>query len=236
MDIKAVLFDAGGTLIHPQPSMEQIYASVLTTLGVKVPPDEFAMILRLTIKDYRLRARGGRAPYLPISEDEDKGMWKAIITDLTVGVPALKDVDVDAWAERLYQTLSDPRAWAVYPDAAEVVPKLAGAGFMLGVVSNWNPHLTKILADHGLARHFKTVTVSTLAGVQKPDPQIFQKALQEIGVGPEASIFVGNNYEDDIVGACTAGIRAALLQRNGDRSSQGITDLRELLPHLMPAE
>jgi putative hydrolase of the HAD superfamily len=118
---------------------------------------------------------------------------------------------------------------------AELLERLRKAGYRLGVVSNADGRVASYLETAGLAKYFDIIVDSHLFGVEKPDPRIFQHALQQLDVAPENAIYVGDVYEVDVLGARAAGIKAILLHV-GDRDPQWDCDvvhsLRELIPQM----
>ena len=86
----------------------------------------------------------------------------------------------------------------------------------LGVVTN-NSTAEQIekLRVLNIAGYFDTVVISENVGVTKPDPKIFAIALQRIGARPDETVFVGDNWTNDIVGAINAGLAAVWLSHEG---------------------
>jgi putative hydrolase of the HAD superfamily len=102
--------------------------------------------------------------------------------------------------------------WCVPGDgAAEAVRELSEAGYRLGVVSNSNGEIDRILAKAGLAKPFEVIVDSGVVGVEKPDPRIFEIALERLDVKPEEAVYVGDLPWVDVRGATAAGIRPILI-------------------------
>ncbi|HEV2844695.1 MAG TPA: HAD family hydrolase, partial [Thermoanaerobaculia bacterium] len=103
----------------------------------------------------------------------------------------------------------------------------------LGVISNWDGRLPKVLEELGIARFFDAVTWSGKVGTEKPDRRIFLYALGDLGVEPSEALHVGDGRLEDVEGAVAVGMRALHLTRN-----TGGGDLRDLapLPGLVAAE
>jgi putative hydrolase of the HAD superfamily len=97
----------------------------------------------------------------------------------------------------------------------QALGRLKAAGLLLGVVSNSEGRVGQALEAAGLREYFDVVVDSGLIGIEKPDPRIFQAALEALGVGPEEALYVGDLYEVDVVGARAAGIEAVLLESSG---------------------
>jgi len=132
--------------------------------------------------------------------------------------------------------------WLAFPDAAEVLGALKSRGLVLGVVSNWEDtpgsSLEGILEAVGLMRYLDFALPSHAVGAAKPNPRIFQAALQRAGVSAWEAVHVGDSLTTDVAGARGAGITPILIDRRGRRASPGcavIRDLREL-PKLVELE
>jgi putative hydrolase of the HAD superfamily len=102
-----------------------------------------------------------------------------------------------------------------YPDAAPALGRVRTLGLPTAVVSNWDCSLRGVLADLGLAGLLDAVVVSAEVGSAKPDPGIFEAALQTLGCLPQTALFVGDSLDTDVAGARNAGLRAVLLDRTG---------------------
>jgi len=89
--------------------------------------------------------------------------------------------------------------------------RLRDAGFELAVVSNSEGTIEQMLIEVGLREFLDAVVDSAVVGITKPDPRIFQIALDRLGVSPADAIMVGDSPSADIAGAHAAGLRAALL-------------------------
>ncbi len=126
----------------------------------------------------------------------------------------------------------------VYPDAVATLNALKAAGVRLGLVSNTtNPGFMKDLEreQFGLAPYFDFAIYSSEVPFRKPHPSIFKLAIKRVGTLPEKILFVGDNYEADIVGAHNVGMATAWINRDGTDQPEGptpdyrLTGLEELL-------
>jgi len=136
--------------------------------------------------------------------------------------------------DRLGRAFRERGAWTVYADVVPALGELRAAGVRLGVVSNWDSRLPRLLDDLGLAPFFDAVAVSHLEGVEKPDPELFHRVLRRLHARPDGALHVGDVPEVDLDGARAAGLDAALVDRRGklDGSYPAMKDLT-LLPDLV---
>jgi putative hydrolase of the HAD superfamily len=120
----------------------------------------------------------------------------------------------------------------VPPDVPGVLTTLRRRGCRLGAVSNSNGSVQRKLTELGLAGSFEVVLDSAVEGIEKPDPRLFLRALQRMGVRPEQAAYVGDIYHVDVVGARAAGLQPVLVDPCGlhaDKPCRRIAALEELL-------
>jgi putative hydrolase of the HAD superfamily len=138
--------------------------------------------------------------------------------------PGVSELDRDAFFEAAYGHFAEPGVWEFYPEVPEVLEALSGR-FGLAVVSNFDGRLRMILEHLGLTKFFSHVFLSSELGADKPDPEIYRRALRLTGVQPNETLHVGDDPERDWDGAAAAGLSVFRLDR--PRNS-----LRDLLPSL----
>ena len=119
-----------------------------------------------------------------------------------------------------------------YPESEAVLRRLRETGVGMYVVSNWDLGLFEVLEDLDWMRYFDGVVVSAVSGVEKPDPRLFEEALEASSVGRDRVVHVGNDPVTDISGAAEAGIDTVLVDRKGNIAAPEATfvipDLSEL--------
>lgn len=109
------------------------------------------------------------------------------------------------------------RLWSrVIPGVPEALAALRAAGLQLVVVSNSDGTVDRGLTAVGLRQHLDAVVDSHRVGFEKPDPRIFQHAIERSGADPRRTLHVGDLYDADVVGARAAGLHALLLDPFGD--------------------
>ena len=138
--------------------------------------------------------------------------------------------------ERLAVHFRDVSSWALYSDVEASLDELARLDLPLGIVSNWDSHLPRLLEALGLARRFRAVAVSAIEQTGKPDAEIFLRMCARVGVDPAWCLHVGDSRAEDFEGARAAGLEALLLDREGRHTDVPATDrirsLAEIAPRL----
>lgn len=225
-NVEAVFFDAGGTLIHAKPSVGEVYSRITGSLGVPIAAGRFEELFLEAWNQYV--GRIGKEPLpLPVSDADDRAMWRRISRMVYDWTPELHAIEYSRWFDTLYGTFTTSAVWQPYEEVPEVLEKLSGQGYLLGVVSNWSSYLRAILTDLGIARYMRFLVISADIGFRKPDRQIFERAGALAGVPLGRCLHVGDTFEDDYAGAERAGLVATLLNRKG---SDGLPSRRAGLP------
>jgi putative hydrolase of the HAD superfamily len=186
--IRAVLFDIDGTLYDRDAAMLSLADEQYAVFRGRMPAvDKSVFVARLLDIDdhgYRLRSEVyGRLA-------EEFGL------DNTVAV----ELERHFWQE--YARRCD-----VSDDTRITLETLRSAGKKLGVISNGQTtwQMTK-LEGLGLVSCFDTVLISESEGIRKPDPRIFHRAVERLGVAPDEAMFVGDQPQVDAEGAHNAGL------------------------------
>ena len=123
--------------------------------------------------------------------------------------------------------------------AAKALQRARDAGLIVGVISNSNGSVQRALEIAGLAPHLAFVIDSKVVGITKPDPRIFALGREAAGTAPEETVYVGDSYFVDVVGARQAGFGAVLFDPGrtwGARDCAIATDLCEAVDHAMRAD
>lgn len=116
--------------------------------------------------------------------------------------------------EQLTEVLLESLRFTPFPDAATALGTLRASGIRAAAVSNWDCSLRDVLGGVGLAGMLDAVVTSAEVGTRKPDPRIFEVALEAVQCPPARAIFVGDSLEIDIAGGRATGIRSVLLDRS----------------------
>ncbi|MGH2572516.1 MAG: HAD family hydrolase [Actinomycetota bacterium] len=226
MAYRAVFFDAGETLVHPHPSFPELLTLTLREEGLEVDPVLIREKLYVVSDRFARSAREGEL--WSTSPERSKLFWASVYGEL------LAEMGLefgDGLAERLYRTFTDLSNYRLFPDVELTLILLRDAGLKLGVISNFEEWLERLLESLQVARFFDVRVISGVEGMEKPDPRIFWLALERTGVSPEESVYVGDNPMFDIEPAEEVGMFAVLLDRRGrfpDHPGTRITTLQDL--------
>lgn len=203
--LRAVLLDAGGTLIHMPLSPEELLASLCGRMGHPITLDQARagfLASEQFYSDHYLSHPGGRNDF-----------WLRYHAQalLALGIP-------DPAGERaafLSHSFGQEGVWQAYPEARDACAALLGMRLRLGVVSNGPTTVPDLLAHAGLLDFFEVVVTSQGEGMEKPDPRIFRAALERMGLSPAEVVYAGDLPEVDVLGARAAGMRGILVDRHG---------------------
>ena len=121
-------------------------------------------------------------------------------------------------------------------EAAKALQRARDAGLIVGVISNSNGSVQRALEEAGLAAHLQFVIDSSVVGIAKPDPRIFELGVRAAGTTPEETVYVGDSYFVDVVGAQRAGLGAVLFDPGrlwGERDCAIATGLCAAVEHAL---
>ena len=202
MPIEAIFFDAGFTLVFPDPSLT---LAPLASRNIRLTQEQLFAAERHA--KHRLDESHSHGDF-----GVDAHYWQTFYAHLLehIGVP--HDA---ALLDALAASTRKGTNWrTVRPGTHEALQDLR-TRYRLAVISNSDGTVGQLLDEVALGQYFESVTDSHVCGCEKPDPRIFHAALDTLGVRPEQSIYVGDLYSVDYVGARAVGMRALLMDAAG---------------------
>jgi len=205
MIIRAVLFDAAETLFTTRGSVGEIYATVARDYGSQVP-------LHVIQAAFARHFRGAG----PVSIEDQKDWWKNVVYRVFNEVGMVPNFD--QFFEQVYDRFRGSEGWTLFPETIDVLKDLKGRGLKLGLISNFDTRVYSVLQSLGIRQFFDTVTLSSETGHCKPDPKIFEAAVQALRVPPPQILLVGDSLHDDVEPGSRAGLISVLIDR-ADRHS-----------------
>ena len=185
IEIKAVIFDLYGTLIYNHDTNP--YGRLFVQLGLS--PDEMRLAKRIAM-----------------TED---------FTDLTELVsrikPGAKIIDLTSYEQEVAAGISSART---FPETYEVLEALQKRDLQIGLISNLASPYKKSFFDLGLEKYFASTIFSCEVGLRKPDPKIYERAMQDLKLEPAQAFMVGDTLHSDVEGPISMGMKAILIDRS----------------------
>ncbi|NOU92837.1 HAD-IA family hydrolase [Paenibacillus sp. LMG 31456] len=227
---KAVFFDVGDTLMTI-PAARVIMQQFLAARSLHRAEEEVG---DLFTEAFRLFYYGRQLdPFEVCTPESDRAFWMKlyhyILDKLGVQEENWTDERIHQCCHGLYDLFTGPEAYQLFDDVSECIPNLQARGLQLGIISNFAPTLPDILQKKGIAHYFDPIIVSTLVGLEKPDPAIFKLALEQSGLLAEDVLYIGDHDRNDIWAPNQVGIDAVKIKRYDYHSGEGIHTLHELL-------
>jgi len=193
-----IFFDVGNTLLFPNR------ARMLAPLPEDRHPtlERWQALERRTKQEFDQGMMGGRV---------DHGFWWTFHTYLLEELKSLDDGVRDALVENTQNSAN----WdQILPGTREALDRIRQR-YAIAVISNADGRIDAVLKRCGIADCFASITDSGLVGHEKPHPEIFAAALREMKADPEESLYVGDVYSVDYVGASRFGMQAVLFDVAG---------------------
>ena len=215
--VAAVLFDFSNTLFRMIPADEWL-RRVAADVGVRLDDDGRAEVLAALDdagrRDDVVAAQQGR--------DLDADRHRDALRAWFAPVPFLAE-----HADAAYARVTADDSWVPYPDTAPVLEALAEAGLPVGVVSDIAWDIRRHAARAGLDHLVGTWVISGEVGAEKPDPTVFRRACDDLGVDPRQTLMVGDNPVRD-GGASAVGCRTLVLAGEHRTGERGLHDVLAL--------
>ncbi len=211
---RVIFFDVGNTLLFPNR------AKILAPLGSDRLPtlEQWRALERRTKTEFDQEVQSGRV---------DHGFWWIFHTYL------LQDLDenCDGLVQELVQNTQKSANWdQILPGTRASLDRIA-ARYRIAVISNADGRIGNVLSRCGIADCFESITDSGIVGFEKPRPEIFEAALKAMKARADESLYVGDVYSVDYVGARNAGMQAVLFDASGayrERQEPRVESVEEL--------
>jgi putative hydrolase of the HAD superfamily len=222
-DIRAVFFDAVGTILFPRDPVWRTYGDCARRHGSPTTEEELrpkfhAAFARQELHDAQ---NGWRT-----DEDRERARWRAIVGEV------LGEAVADVCFAELWAWFSTAGAWTVNRDADQIVKELAHRGIVVGLASNFDARLDGLVRTMPELTPFRgKCVISSRVGWRKPAAEFFDAVVAAAGCAPARILHVGDDVRNDVRGAAAAGIRAILYDPEERAGSEPrIRSLRDLQP------
>ena len=211
--IKTIFFDVGNTLLFP--NRERIHAP-LARRGTICDPNQ--------LRDLECRIKNQFDALMVNDGNHDHSFWLMFYTQLFAEI----ELEDDALRSHLVSNIRESANWdRILPGTREHLLRLAEQ-YRIGVISNADGRIEDVLRRCGIADCFLTITDSGLVGYEKPHPEIFFQALRSLSAVPEESLYVGDVYSVDYLGATRAGMQSVLMDVPGAYREKGVARVGSL--------
>jgi HAD superfamily hydrolase (TIGR01493 family) len=214
----AVLFDWMLTLAH-YPTPAEHVAAALTTLKRTIPDTGIEALA------HALDNAANELDVVQAMAIADTSPAAHFAAEHLLYERAGIDAELSA---AMYQLLGTPTFHPAYPDTCAVLASLAGAGIQIGIVSDIHVDLRVHAREFGFADHIDAWALSYELGVQKPDPVIFQSAIDQLGCTPARTLMVGDRAAVD-GGAAALGVACLILPAPPRWMSRGLDRVTRLV-------
>ncbi|MEN8615361.1 HAD family hydrolase [Dehalogenimonas sp. THU2] len=209
--IQAVFFDLYQTLVGYDPPREEWESRMLDQFGIKAPPQAFTRAF-IVADEYFYTENAKK----PMSKRPAEEVTKVYFHHQSIvlkegGITPAPDL-VRSMLERWRDT---KLKHVLFDDVLPALVELKRLNMALGLVSNVDKDITPLLDELGLSPFITTVVTSQETGFTKPHPEIFQEALRRAELPAENVLFVGDQYQIDVLGSTGAGMKGVLLDRGG---------------------
>ncbi len=215
--IKVIFFDVGNTLLFP--NRERIHAP-LEERGIRADAEH--------LRDLECRTKnkfdGMMTGVIEKNGSIDHGFWGMFYSQFLSEI----GVEDDGLRDELVAGIRNSANWdMIRPGTGEQLQAIS-ADYRIAVISNADGRIEDVLSRCGIARCFDTITDSGLVGYEKPHPEIFRQALRSMKAAPEESLYVGDVYCVDYLGAQGAGMHALLMDVAGAYRDRGVPRVESL--------
>ena len=208
--ITAILFDLDGTLRFSRPSYFQAFFDFALQAGAAGLADNRQAAMRW-LHYYWAQSKEMLADREKFVEQEEL-FWNnhARRGLMAFGCPPERAEALAPEVNRLFSENYRPEDW-IPPEVIETLRSLKEAGFSLGVLSNRTHPFQEYMEAWGLLPYFDLALAAGEVNCYKPEPEIFLHAVRKMGKQPAETLYVGDNYYADVIGAQRAGLRAVLV-------------------------
>jgi HAD superfamily hydrolase (TIGR01549 family) len=200
---QVIFFDIGNTLLFPNR------AKMLAPLEKHLHPtlEQWQALERKTKTEFDQEMQSGRV---------DHGFWWIFHNHLLKDLEGNRDGAArESLVRELVRNTQNSANWdQILPGTHAVLDRIRSK-FRIAVISNADGKIETILSRCGIAECFETITDSGIVGFEKPHSEIFQAALKSMNTHADESLYIGDVYSVDYVGATTAGMQAVLFDVAG---------------------
>ncbi|WP_027963985.1 HAD family hydrolase [Halalkalibacillus halophilus] len=203
--IRSIIFDLDGTLLDRNKSLRKFLESQYERLRSNfshIPKEDFASRF--------------------IQLDDNGYVWKDVVYQSLIKEFNITKISWEALVEDYLNHF--PSCCVPYPNLEKTLSTLKDHSIKLGIITNGKyPFQLNNIKALGIESYFDEILISEQEGIKKPDPLIFQRALQRLNVTPEETMFVGDHLINDVGASSQIGVKS-VWKRNGSNESSCVAD------------
>lgn len=257
--VDLVLFDAVGTLIEPVPSAGEVYRDCARRFGCdlgklvrqnrtlelrelansfghntggdtdeRLEQFDYQRRLTLAMRDVAVTLRLQRE--MQTDEAFEYDCWRQVVREY---FNDYSHAEADQMFVELWQHFGTASNWQLFPDVAPTIAELKRRGYQVGIASNFDERLITICRGHLALADVDPVFVSSQLGWSKPAFAFYRQIEQITGISPQRILFVGDDYDNDVLAPAQLGWQTRWLCRSSSTAEPGqIRSLLEILDQL----
>jgi len=203
-EVRAVFFDAVGTILHPAPALAQAYWAAGKRFGSRLSLQEVRGRIKMAfaLQEQRFAGEGHRT-----DEASEEARWRGVVAD------CLPDVaDPQGCFRLLHNHFADPANWVLSPGLEGVLEKLDRLGLMLGVASNFDARLRSVSAGFPCLSRIRHWVISSEVGWRKPASRFYDHLVAESGLPAQSILLVGDDPVNDLEAPMRAGLQGLMVR------------------------
>jgi putative hydrolase of the HAD superfamily len=212
---KVIFLDAVGTLFGVKGGVGEVYSAIALKFGVEVNAADLDRAFFKSFKESTPPVFPGIDRQPLALKDAEYQWWKAIAKKTFTEVKVIdRFVDFEKFFSQLYEHFATEQPWYIYNDVLPALINWQEKEIELGIISNFDTRLDRVLESLNLKQFFRSITISSVVGAAKPDSRIFMKALAIHNYNPELSWHIGDSLTEDYYGATAIGMKSFWLDRS----------------------
>jgi putative hydrolase of the HAD superfamily len=230
---KWVVFDAVGTVIVPAPAVAVAYHAVGARLGSRLTVAEVG-------KQFRSVFRSSETDQFPgcsvdstrwaTSDSVELARWRWIVREV---FSDLNEHEQETCFHELWDHFARSASWRCFDDVGATLVRLARAGLRLAIASNFDGRLEAVCDSLPELAGIERRVISAKVGFRKPAPEFYAAVSRACECQPHEILMVGDDLENDVLAARSAGFQAIHLDRdNSSGTDDSVRSLEELVPWL----
>lgn len=226
--ISTVIFDLDGTIRYSEPRGIDVFHRSIAEMGISFS-DEQRKSAERWVHYYWAQSPELADDIRRFGQSENGDFWRqhARRHIQLLGVP---EGEIEELSEKVTQAMQSEYEWknCVPEDVRPALNCLKDKGMTLGVVSNRHEEFAGLLEELELSDFFDLTLAAGEVGWWKPDPRLLEHAVELLGTKPETTMYVGDNYYADVVGARAAGLVPVLVDPFTIYSSPDCTVIKQI--------